>query len=127
VARRTTHPYARTERVGRLVHEVVAETLERLVDRDERLELVTVTHVAMSGDLRSATVLIASGDEGTFEALEEVRPELQSAIARQVRMKRVPILRFEIDAQLAAYRELDAVLRRVHGDALGDGRHLPRR
>lgn len=47
MVRRTSQPYARSERVAALVHEVVAEQLERLVDQDERLEFVTVTDVRL--------------------------------------------------------------------------------
>ncbi len=125
MVRRTAHPYDRTERVAAVVHEVVAEALERLVDRDERLELVTVTHVEVSADLRHAAVLVGSASEDALAALEDVRSELQRAIGRQVRLKRVPLLRFGVDEQLAAAEEVEAVLRRVQEER-GGGRDLPR-
>lgn len=127
VGRRATHPYARTERVAAVLQEVIAEALERLVDRDERLAFVTVTHVVVSSDLRHADVLIASGTAATLEALDEARGELQRAVAREVRLKRTPALRFGLDAQLAAVEELEAVFRRVHEAATDDPGHLPRR
>jgi ribosome-binding factor A len=126
VVRRTSQPYARSERVAALVHEVVAEQLERLVDQDERLEFVTVTDVRLSGDLRSATVLIASGTDDTLAALDEWRGDLQRAVGRQVRMKRIPALRFELDARLAESEEIERILRSLSSSDAGDERHPPR-
>lgn len=126
MVRRTSQPYARSERVAALVHEVVAEQLERLVDQDERLEFVTVTDVRLSGDLRSATVLIASGTDDMLAALDEWRGDLQRAVGRQVRMKRIPALRFELDARLAESEEIERILRSLSSSDAGDERHPPR-
>ena len=58
---------------------------------------MTVTAVSCEPDLRHATVLLASLPDTVREALGEVRPRLQAAIAHQVRMKRTPQLSFQVD------------------------------
>ena len=50
--------YARTLRVNEVVHEVLADELERC--SDPRLTMVTVTGVEVSPDLRHATVFYAA-------------------------------------------------------------------
>ena len=93
--------YARMARVNELCREILADELERI--DDDRLELVTVTHVAVDPDLRHATVAYSRLDRDVDEAQEAlavVRPRLQGAIARQARLKRTPELRFEVDTVL---------------------------
>lgn len=96
-ARPTSRYYSRMARVNEVLREVLAEELEVLASADARLELVTVTAVSCEPDLRHATVLLASLPDTVREALGEVRPRLQAAIARQVRMKRTPQLSFQVD------------------------------
>jgi len=84
-------------RVNEVLREVLAEEIEVLGSTDARLELVTVTAVSCEPDLRHATVLLASLPDTVREALGEVRPRLQAAIAHQVRMKRTPQLSFQVD------------------------------
>lgn len=102
--------YPRVARVNRLLMEVVAEELERLADRDERLRLVTVTAVESDPGLRHATVLTASLGEEAAQALQEARVRLQAAIAHQVRLKRTPRLSFAQDPAIAHGQHIEAVL-----------------
>ncbi len=109
-------PYPRTLRVNQVLRHVVAEELERLADADERLSLVTVTAVETAPDLRTATVFCASLPDAAEEALAERRPQLQRAVARQVRLKRTPQLSFAVDPAVVAGSRVEAALRRVHGE-----------
>ena len=109
--------YPRTRRVNQLMREVLADELERLADADERLRLLTVTEVAVSPDLRTATVFLSSLPEEAVEALEERRVALQAAIGRQARMKRTPKLSFVADPAVAHGAAIDEALRRLDGDA----------
>jgi ribosome-binding factor A len=105
--------YARMARVNELVTQILADELERI--DDDRLELVTVTHVAVDPDLRHATVLYARLDRDVAEAgeaLAAVRPRLQGAIARQARLKRTPELRFAVDDVLLRAERIEGLLRR---------------
>ncbi len=108
--------YSRVERVGRLLREVIAEEIERLFDVDEELGMVTVTDVVVKPDLRSAIVLLASASDAQRVALERARPQLQRAIASQVRLKRTPHLSFEADSVLASAEEIERVMRRIQPD-----------
>ena len=104
--------YARMARVNELCREILADELERI--DDERLELVTVTHVAVDPDLRHATVSYSRLDRDVAEAglaLAAVRPRLQGAIGRQARLKRTPELRFVVDDVLARAERIEGLLR----------------
>ena len=105
--------YPRTWRVNEVLRQVVAEELERLADADERLRLVTVTSVEVTGDLRHATVYLDSMAAAVAEALDERRSQLQRAVGRQVRLKRTPQLRFAPDPAVIAGEQVEAVLRRL--------------
>jgi len=93
--------FPRTLRVNHLLQQVVAEEIERLGDDDPRLALVTVTGVKVDPDLRHATVWLSSLSDAARDALGEDRVRLQSAIGRQVRMKRTPQLTFAADPAVA--------------------------
>jgi ribosome-binding factor A len=104
--------YARMARVNELVTQILADELERI--DDDRLELVTVTHVAVDPDLRHATVAYARLDRDVAEAgeaLAAVRPRLQAAIGRQARLKRTPELRFVVDDVLLRAERIEGLLR----------------
>src|SRR5207247_8735241 len=85
----SSHRYPRTARLNELLHQIVAEEMERI--DDERLDLVTVMHVVVEPDLRHATVFVdtptgAERDEEVLTALSEHRIALQKAIAQQARV-----------------------------------------
>ena len=111
---RPSHPYPRTARVNAQLVEVLGSAVERVSDEDDRLGMLTVTAVATDPDLRQAIVFFSSLSEEAAAALGEHRGELQSAIARQVRMKQTPRLRFAADPAVAAARRVEEALQRVH-------------
>jgi ribosome-binding factor A len=108
--------------VNEILREVLADTLERMTDNDERMEFLTVTAVACEPDLRHAVVLFASLSPEAAEALEETRPRLQAAISAQVRLKRTPLLSFAADPAVASGQRVEDILRSLgpfepgHGD-----------
>lgn len=104
----------RVARVNALLAEVIGEEIGRLGDVDDRLVLLTVTGVETEPDLRHATVFLASLPEAGREALEQYRVRLQAVIAREVRLRRTPSLRFLADPAVAAGAAVEAVLRRLH-------------
>jgi ribosome-binding factor A len=108
--------FPRTARVNELLREVLAEELERLADVDERLRMATLTGVDTSADLRHATVYLSSIAVDLGEALEEQRVHLQRVIAREVRMKRTPHLRFMADPGVALGQRVEEILRKVHAE-----------
>ena len=87
-------------RVNESVREVLSEHVGRL--KDPRIGFVTVTAVETSPDLRHARVFVsvlgaARKREQTLAGLEAAHAVLQSALARELRMKRTPQLAFEYD------------------------------
>ena len=107
-------PYARSLRVNQVLRQILAEELERLADADERLRLVTITAVDTAPDLRTARVYLSSMSDDAAEALSERRKQLQRSMGRQVRMKRTPLLAFELDPAVVAGGRVEDVLRRLH-------------
>ena len=105
--------YPRAARVNQILHEVLADALERLADTDERLGLLTITAVECDPDLRRALVLFSSLDDEGQDILAEARVRLQLAIAQQVRLKRTPLLRFAPDPAVAAGRRVEDILREL--------------
>jgi len=113
--RQGSHGYPRRSRVNELLREVVADEIERLSARDERLALVTVTGVDAAADLRHARVWVASLPEEAAAALSASRPRLQAAIAGQVRLKRTPHLEFAEDPAVRTGERVEAILRQLAG------------
>ena len=104
--------YPRTARVNELCREILADELER-VD-DDRLVLVTITHVSVDPDLRHAVVEFSSlgeAEDEAKEALDENRVRLQRAIGTQARLKRTPELRFSVDSVIARGARIEELLR----------------
>lgn len=119
--------YPRTARLNHLVHEIVAEEIERI--DDERLGFLTVVGVEVDSDLRRATVWYTTlessdptddGDDPVVQALGEHRPRLQSAIGRQARLKRTPELSFEPDEVIQRAERVESILRDLASDEAGD-------
>ena len=108
-------PFARTDRIGELVRELVAEELERIAD--ERLELVTITSADVDGDLARARVYysaVLATEEGrsaeVAEALEQLRWPIQQVINRSVRARKTPQISFVRDTSIEAGLRIEAVL-----------------
>ncbi len=110
----STRRYARTARINELLREVLAEELELIEDKDDRLGMLTITAVATEADLRHATVFLSSLPEDAEEALAQHRPRLQAAIGKQVRMKRTPQLSFEVDSGVTQGERVEEILRGLH-------------
>lgn len=115
----TDRRYPRIARVNEVVREVLAEELETM--SDPRLDLVTVTGVEVSPDLKHARVFYtavtgATQEEraATAKGLTSARRHLQSALGRQVRLKYIPRLAFEEDPGVRSGRRIDEIIRDLH-------------
>ncbi len=114
---RSTRRYPRTLRVNEVVRETLADELERM--SDPRLEMVTITGVDVSPDLRHATVWYAAlgrDDDDLDVALAHVAPRLRVALGHQVRLKYLPELHFREDPAIETGERVDEIIRRLHGD-----------
>jgi ribosome-binding factor A len=120
----TARDYPRTARLNQLVHEIVAEEIDRL--DDERLGFLTVVGVEVEPDMRRAIVWYttlddAEADEELVEALEQHRARLQSAIGRQARTKRTPELSFRPDTVIRQAERVEQILRDIGDGDVSDG------
>jgi ribosome-binding factor A len=113
--------YPRAARVNELMREVLADELERLSVADDRVGILTITAVTVDPDLRHAKVLLASLPEAAKEVLDENRIRLQSAVGRQVRMKRTPQLSFSVDPAITQGERVEEILRELHRENGEDG------
>ncbi len=90
----------RMRRVNESVRAVVAEGVREL--KDPRIGLVTVTAVAVTPDLREATVFVSVlGSERarrrTLDGLASAHGVLQGKIGRELSLRRTPTLTFAYD------------------------------
>jgi ribosome-binding factor A len=118
--------FPRTARVNEVMLEVLADELERM--SDPRLELVTLTGVAVTRDLAYATVYYstlaataaaapAAFAENAGDALRAAAPHLRGLVGRQMRIRQVPRLTFEPDPGILAGQRIEEILRGIHHDA----------
>lgn len=103
----------RMRRVNSIVREVLADEIERM--SDSRLELVTVTAVDTSPDLRRATVFIdVLGEErrdGALIALRGAAKRLQGVLGSEIRTKYTPTLEFAMDPGVTGGERIETILR----------------
>lgn len=98
----------RMRRVDEAMRQVLGDALAQDM-KDPRIGFVTVTDVKTSPDLRHARVYVsvlgdAGAQEATLDGLTSAHGFLQGRVADELRLKRTPELRFELDetAQRAA-------------------------
>ncbi len=110
----------RTARVSEAIRQVVSSAI--LVElRDPRVKNVTVLHVDVPSDLRTAKIYISIlGDEKserlTLKGLEAARGWLQSRIADQLQLRLTPILSFVIDSGIKKSIEVSKMLREIQDE-----------
>jgi ribosome-binding factor A len=109
-------------KVNSTLREVLAEEVERM--SDDRLEMVSITAVDTSPNLRSAVVYVdvlgADAQEAALIALGKASLRLQKAIGRQVRMKYTPTLEFEIDPGVLDGNRIETILRSLREEESED-------
>lgn len=114
----------RMRRVDGSLREVLATAIARDVT-DPGVGFVTITAVQTSGDLRHAKVSVSAlGDDDeqqeSLNALNRAKRLLQSAVARDLRLKYTPVLEFYLDDSARRAVRLDAILADPDAQAPGD-------
>ena len=110
-------PTHRTERVGELIRQAIAEILTRGDVHDPTLDRrpVTIPAVRMSPDLKLATVSVmplgGQDGEATIEALNRNKKELRALVAHRINLKFAPDLRFALDMSFDDQARMDELLR----------------
>lgn len=98
----------RTDRLNRLLAEIIAEEIEKY--DDPGLELATVTGVEVDREIAHAKVYLSHLDDEMMAALMARRRELQSSINAQTHMRSTPVLSFHADPAVAAGSKVDEIL-----------------
>lgn len=110
----------RTDRVGDLVRAELSDLLAREV-ADPRARGAVVTSVDLSTDLKHAVVLVSVlGAEPerreAVEALQGASGFLRSRLAKKLRLKNVPELRFRLDRGAEHSQRISDLLESLHVD-----------
>jgi ribosome-binding factor A len=116
----------RVERVSAEVRGVLGEVLSRDEIKDPRVRgagLITVTHVRISGDLQHANALFtvhgldAAALERVRQGLNHASGYFRQTIARRLRMKVAPAVKFEVDQVFERAARVEKLLRDVEPPA----------
>src|SRR4029077_16293275 len=105
------------------VNEVVKRELSGILSREISFEgaLVTIHHVNVTPDLKSAHVFVsvlgAEKPESVMKRLEEHRSAFQSELARRVTMKFTPHLLFHLDESIARGSRVVDILQQIESRA----------
>lgn len=108
----------RTDRVAHLIQMELAQLLLTRM-KDPRLQFVTVTHVSVAADLKSAMVFYSVlGDkpkqEAAQAALEKGSGFLQRGIGTALQLRYTPKLHFRFDDSLEKGFEIDKLIHKIH-------------
>jgi ribosome-binding factor A len=114
----------RMKRTDDLVRRVISEAILTKLS-DPRIGFVSVTGVRVSPEFDTAQVYVSVlGDEKvraeTMRGLRSAASFLQSQLAREIRMRRTPRLRFLYDSSLDRGFRVDATLKEIHDREDGD-------
>ena len=93
--------HKRANRVGDLIREVICEMLLKDLN-DPRLELVTITEVEVTEDLRLAKVFFSamgnrSQEEASLHGLQSATGYIRKRLGRELRLRYIPDLLFKVD------------------------------
>jgi ribosome-binding factor A len=109
--------YQRSERVGDLLLEVIAELLRREI-HDPRLQWLNLTGVKVSKDLRHATVFFnllggAADKNETIAGLKSAAGFIRSRAGKKLNLRFVPAIDFAYDDSEDAAGRIDALLNEI--------------
>lgn len=112
--------YERTDRVNELLREELADLIRREV-KDPRVGVVTITAVETSRELDTARVYVQLfGDDArrteALEGLQNAAGYLRSQLARRLRLRKVPELRFVWDETLERATRIERLLSEIRSD-----------
>lgn len=97
-------PTRRQQRVAEQIRHEISQLIERELD-DPRLEMISITEVTISADLREANVYASSlqGEamrDDVLAGLEHARGLLRHGLAERMKLRIVPDLHFHWDKSL---------------------------
>lgn len=92
--------YKRSTRVKELIHQEISKIVQDL--QNPQLGFVTITHLKLTEDLKSARVFYSvMGDKESVaqscKVVEELTPHIRHQLAQRLNLRRTPALVFEFD------------------------------
>lgn len=109
--------HRRIERLNAQLRRELAERIRREV-RDPRVGSVIVTDVRVTRDLSVARVFVRvpgspEAQDASLAGLEAAGPYLRRSLGQEMRIRRVPELRFELDESLDRALRIESLLEEV--------------
>lgn len=120
-------PFARSERVGMLIQEILSDILFRNI-KDPRLRMVTITGVKLSSDLKSARIYFMA-KEGKSRApsiekgFKSAMGFIKRRLASELELRYMPHLAFYYDESFDYGDRINAVLKTIATQ--DDGKNYP--
>ena len=113
--------HSRMERVNELLVSEIARILLREV-KDPRIGFASLTHVETSKDLRHARVQVSvlgseEQKEQTLRGLNSAAGFIRGILAKELRLRNIPLLQFVLDDSIERAAHLTHVLHELHGEA----------
>ena len=110
--------YQRSERVGELLTEVIADVLREEI-RDPRVTAVTITAAKVTKDLRQARIyftILGGASENKDSVLAGLKSALgfiRARIGKQLKLRFVPAIEFFYDDSVDEAERIEKLLRQV--------------
>ena len=116
----------RSQKAAQAVREVVGTSILRDL-KDPRIENVTVTHVEVAPDMRTARVYVSvMGDESQqklcLRGLQHAAGFLQAKVAKRIDTRYTPVLKFVLDHGVKKSIEMNEILESVRSERESDSR-----
>jgi ribosome-binding factor A len=117
-------PYSRSDRVGGLIHKVLAELLHKEIG-DPRLANTTITAVKMSRDLRIAKIYYATEKGGekqqaALDGFERAKGFVKRELAQRLGLRYMPDLKFFYDDAIDRGERIEKLIQMVVKDDRAD-------
>jgi ribosome-binding factor A len=110
--------YQRSERVGELLIEVIADVLREDI-RDPRVTAVTITAAKVTKDLRQARIYFtilggaSENKDAVLAGLKSALGFIRARIGKQLKLRFVPAIEFFYDESVDEAERIEKLLRQV--------------
>jgi len=115
----------RTERLNSLLKEVISEVIRRNLKNPQISELITVTRVDITKDLRHAKVFISvitdkNDAQLTVDTLQSAAGRIGSIASKKVVMRYFPTLIFILDDSVDKHMRIEQILNKIKSNTPQD-------
>lgn len=109
----------RVERLNSLLKEVISEVVRKDVRNPHVANLITITRVEISSDIKHAKVFISvigSDQEKneTLDALQSAAGFIAVHASKKVVLRYFPVLTFKLDTSVDKHLRIDELLHQIH-------------